>query len=69
MSILSNNNYSKIPILIIAFNRPKYIDRLIKKLEMVRPEKLYISIDGPRKNNDDDENLCNEVKKILEKKN
>ena len=43
MSTLSNNNFSKIPILIIAFNRPKYIDRLIKKIEIVRPEKLYIA--------------------------
>tara|TARA_Y100001970_G_scaffold248250_1_gene317633 strand:+ start:708 stop:1646 length:939 start_codon:yes stop_codon:yes gene_type:complete len=68
MSTLSNNNFSKIPILIIAFNRPKYIDRLIKKIEIVRPEKLYIAIDGPRENNNNDKYLCDEVKSIFEKK-
>lgn len=68
MSTLSNNNFSKIPILIIAFNRPKYIDRLIKKLETVRPEKLYIATDGPRKNNNNDKYLCDEVKSIFENK-
>lgn len=36
----------KIPILIIAYNRPEHVRRILKDLEIIRPSKLYLSVDG-----------------------
>lgn len=65
MTIYHYNNRIEIPILIIGFNRPKYIKNLIKKIKIARPKKLYIAMDGPRKNYKEDIYLCNKVREIL----
>lgn len=36
------------PILIVAWNRPDHVRRLMESLRPFRPSKLWISIDGPR---------------------
>lgn len=36
------------PILVIAFNRPDHLKRLIDRLREVAPRNLYVAIDGPR---------------------
>ena len=46
------------PILIIAFNRPNLLIKLIKSLENLKPSKLYFACDGPRKNNKNDQEKC-----------
>ena len=38
----------KIPVLILAFNRPKLVQELLTKLEKSEISELFISIDGPR---------------------
>ena len=38
-----------VPILILAFNRPKETANLINKLEYIKPSKIYFNQDGPRK--------------------
>ncbi len=58
-----------IPVLILAFNRPNETRYLLEKLSIIKPSKIYISQDGPRKNIKRDINLCNEVKKILKEVN
>ena len=55
----------KIPILILFFNRPKNILKIIKILEKIKPSKIYISADGPRHNKTNDIKLCQETKDIF----
>ena len=55
----------KLPILLLTFNRPSETSILIKKLSLVKPSKIYISQDGPRKSNINDKVNCEKVKKIF----
>lgn len=45
----------EIPILIIGFNRPDLLLGLIEELRNLAPRKIYLSIDGPRQNFDNDQ--------------
>ena len=53
----------KVPILLILFNRPKYISKTIQYLNIIKPEALYVHIDGPR--NQEDQDKINEVEVML----
>jgi hypothetical protein len=55
------------PVLFIVFNRPEITKESLKILKRNRPRKIYISQDGPRKNNPNDFILCKKVRKIIEK--
>jgi len=46
------SNNSRIPILIIGFNRPKNLTETLESLNIDRCSKIYISIDGPRNDYD-----------------
>jgi|ERR1035437_3405024 hypothetical protein len=47
------------PILLIIFNRPEKVKILINSLSKIKPSRIYISADGPRKNIFGDEEKCN----------
>ena len=49
MNTINSDNVKNIPILICAFNRPKYLKKLFKKLKELKPKYIYVAIDGPRK--------------------
>ena len=51
------------PILLLFFNRSKNVKQLINRLKITKPKKIFISLDGPRKNNSKD---LIEIRKILE---
>ncbi len=53
------------PILILLFNRPKETKILINRLRNLKPSKIYISQDGPRKSLEKDTILCESVKDLL----
>ena len=53
----------KVPILLILFNRPKYISKTIQYLNIIKPEALYVHIDGPR--NQEDQDKINKVEVML----
>ena len=53
----------KIPILILVYNRPDLLKKLIFKLRKIKPKKIYIKGDGPK--NYSDKIKCQEVKKII----
>ena len=53
----------KVPILLILFNRPKYTSKTVEFLNMIKPEVLYIHIDGPR--NQEDQDKIDEVEEML----
>ena len=47
------NNY-EVPILLVSFNRPEFTKRALQNLKSIRPPVIFFSVDGPRKNYDDD---------------
>lgn len=54
---------NSIPVLILAFNRSEKIQALLHALRSIQPKKIYISLDGPRAGNAQDEL---EQQKIIE---
>lgn len=56
------------PLLILAFNRPAHVKRLIDSLRPYRPQKILVGIDGPREKNKSDKEkiaqVLDEVNKI-----
>ncbi len=55
----------KSPILLILFNRPDQTEELLKSIKLAEPKNLYIGIDGPR-NNDDQEKI-NDILNLIKK--
>ena len=53
------------PILLIAFNRPLLTQKVFEKIREAKPNKLYIAIDGPRKDNKFDHEKIKKVLKIF----
>ena len=52
------------PVAIIVFNRPDFVKRLLEKLKEVKPTKLYVIADAPRRKQE--EERCNQVKELIE---
>lgn len=56
------------PLLILAFNRPQHVRRLIDSLRPHAPKKILVGIDGPRSGNSNDfekiSQVLDEIKKI-----
>lgn len=55
-----------VPILLVGFNRPHCIRKIMQQLEVVKPENLYISIDAPREGKEGEAELVEQVKKIVQ---
>jgi hypothetical protein len=55
------------PVLLIIFNRPEKTQKIFDKLQIIKPNKLFISADGPRLDRKLDKELCEETRDILEK--
>tara|TARA_B100002019_G_C21133716_1_gene529632 strand:- start:22 stop:918 length:897 start_codon:yes stop_codon:yes gene_type:complete len=53
------------PILIITFNRPDFLKKIISVLKKIKPKKIYFKIDGPRQGNKNDEVQILKTKKII----
>jgi hypothetical protein len=54
-----------IPVLFIAFNRPDYTSKVFDAIKKANPNKLYVCVDGPRDNNENDSKNCELVKNIV----
>lgn len=52
------------PVLLISFNRPDHVRRVLEAIKVVLPNELYVFQDGPR--NEMDENGCREVRHVVE---
>lgn len=57
---------TKIPILVIAFNRPDVTRMLVERIKSARPEKVYIACDGYRDSVEGEEGKVSEVRQIAE---
>lgn len=56
----------QVPVLLIAFNRPDTTIRVMETLEKVRPQKLYVAIDGPRESRPQEAKAVQEVIAIVQ---
>ncbi|WP_246836072.1 glycosyl transferase [Leptospira yasudae] len=55
----------KVPVLLIAFNRPEFTKQVFETIRAYQPEKIYFAVDGPRKNRQDENELCENVRGII----
>ena len=53
------------PILLLIFNRPDTTKKVFESIRSIRPQKLYIAADGPRRNKEGEVDLCNETRSII----
>ncbi|HSV88425.1 MAG TPA: hypothetical protein VLH61_07265 [Bacteroidales bacterium] len=53
------------PILLIGFNRPDVIKESFEYIRKAKPQKLYVAIDGPRKEKEGESKLVEEVRTIV----
>lgn len=53
------------PILFLVFNRPETTKLVFEEIKKVKPSKIYIAADGPRKDKLDDLEKCDLVKSIV----
>ena len=56
---------SKIPVLIITFNRPEHTLKMLNALKIQQPPLVYVFQDGPRVGNELDIVKCQEVQNII----
>lgn len=56
----------KIPVLLVGFNRPVQTRKVLDQLSTAPISELFIWLDGPRKGNDTDVELCREVKNLVD---
>ena len=54
------------PILLITFNRPDHVRRVLGEIVKAAPKELYVFQDGARSDRPADEEQCREVRKVVE---
>ena len=55
---------SKIPVLLLVFNRPETTVRVMEAIRAARPQKLYVAADGPRDGKAGEAERCAEVRRL-----
>lgn len=53
-----------VPILFVVFSRPDLTGRVFDRIREIKPRKLFIAADGPRKNRPDDAELCRLTREV-----
>lgn len=53
-------------MLLIAFNRPALVERVLAALAVARPPALYVAIDGPRARHPTDAGRCEAVRALVD---
>jgi hypothetical protein len=55
------------PILFLIFNRPDTTEKVFEIIKKIKPEKLFVSADGPRPNKAGEKEKCDRTRKIIER--
>lgn len=58
-------NRFETPILLITFNRPDYVRRVLTEIRKQQPSELYVCQDGPREENEKDQINIHEVRNVI----
>lgn len=53
------------PILLITFNRPDHVRRVLTEIRKQQPTKLFVCQDGAREDNENDRVKCQEVRDVI----
>ena len=53
------------PVLVMAFNRPGHLAELLERLRGVRPDSVYIAVDGPRPQRPGEEDLVQACRDLV----
>jgi len=53
------------PILFLIFNRPDTTEKVFEIIRKIKPEKLFVSADGPRANKPGEKEKCDQTRKII----
>ncbi len=53
------------PILLLIFNRPTAVEKVIQNLRAIKPKKIYVGADGPRHDKPDDRTKCTQTRDAL----
>jgi len=54
----------KTPVLFLVFNRPDVTARVFEAIRQVKPPRLYVAADGPRRDREGEVAKCEEVRRI-----
>lgn len=65
MTNISSNSLQINPVLLIVFNRPEGVSKIVDVLRRLKVERLYVAADAPRDGNDDDVIKCKQVLNIF----
>lgn len=55
-----------VPVVLIAFNRPRVTERVIDAFRRVQPSRVFVIADGPRPGNADDAERCAAVRELID---
>ncbi len=53
------------PILYLIFNRPDHIQTTFEHIRAIKPKKLFIAADGPRKNIPNEDKICKQARELV----
>lgn len=56
---------NKVPVLVVAFKRPKNVSRALAAIREYKPEKLYLECDGPRANKEGEREAVDATRKAM----
>ncbi len=57
-------NESNVSVLLITFNRPKFVKQMLSVLKQAEIKNLFVFRDGPRPNNEEDKRKCQEIETL-----
>ncbi len=55
----------KVPVLVLAFNRPDYVVEALKTIKEYKPDKLYLACDGPRAHVEGEKEVVKRTQKVM----
>lgn len=64
---MKNISYD-IPVLLLIWNRPNLLEKSLFVIEKIKPRKIFVACDGPRKNNIDDIKKIKKCKQLIKEK-
>ena len=62
MGDVNTDDFVCAPILLLGFNRPDFMAEQIAAIKAAKPNRLYVAVDGPRKNSPDEAALCRQTR-------
>lgn len=55
------------PVLIMGFNRPRYLSAVIERVRAAAPRRIYFAVDGPRSGDAEDEAAVDECRSMVDR--